>query len=283
MTNTSTRSVVGVFSEATVAERVVDDLVSNGFDRSQIDIQSNDSYAAETARGNTGLSGAAHDSSGGGIGGFFRRMFGDDTRNDYSAYSNAVTRGSSVVCVTTDEMRADYAVDIMERHGAMDIDESGSTTGYQSTVDRSATTMTHDNLIDRRDHSDNTPQSIPVVQEELAVGKQTVRRGGVRVFNRVVEQPVQEDVVLREEHVRIDRHAVDRPATEADLRATEVIEVTEMAEEPVVAKRSRVVEEVVIDKDTTERHQTISDTVRRTEVEVEQMDGSTDKRDDFRR
>jgi hypothetical protein len=41
-----------------------------------------------------------------------------------------------------------------------------------------------------------------------------------------------------------------------------------------VEKRARVVEEVVIDKDVQERTQTVRDTVRRKDVEVEQIDGS---------
>ena len=267
MTSTSTRTVVGVFDDRTTAQQVVDELANNGFDRGHIQVESDDSYATDAARGNTGLAGTSHDNSGGGIGGFFRRMFGDDNREEYGTYSQAVQHGNSVVCVTTDETNSDRAVDIMERYGAVDIDERAKSWG-QNNLTSSETS---------RDR-----QSIPVVQEELEVGKRTVQRGGVRVFNRMVEQPVQENVTLREEHVRVDRHAVDRPATEADLRSGEVIEVTEMAEEPVIGKRSRVVEEVTIGKETTERQQTIQDTVRRTEVEVENVGARTDYSDDFR-
>jgi len=276
MTSTSTRTVVGVFDDRTTAERVAEELASSGFDRGHIEVESHDSYATDAARGNTGLSGTAHDNSGGGIGGFFRRMFGDDSREEYGQYSEAVQRGSSVVCVTTDETTSDRAVDIMERYGAVDIDERAKSWGQNNLTSAETTT-------DRASAETSTDrQSIPVVQEELEVGKRTVQRGGVRVFNRVVEQPVQENVTLREEHVRVDRHAVDRPATEADLRSGEVIEVTEMAEEPVVGKRSRVVEEVTVGKETTERQQTIQDTVRRTEVEVENVGARTDYSEDFR-
>jgi len=47
------------------------------------------------------------------------------------------------------------------------------------------------------------------------------------------------------------------------------VEVTETAEEPVVRKQARVVEEVVVGKEQEERTETVRDTVRRTEVEVE--------------
>jgi uncharacterized protein (TIGR02271 family) len=127
-----------------------------------------------------------------------------------------------------------------------------------------------------------------VVREELHVGKREVLRGGVRVYNRVDEQPVEEEVELREEHVRVDRRPANRPATEADLRGhDEVIEVTEKAEVPVVNKTARVVEEVVVGKETTKRSENIKDTVRRSDVKVEKI-GTQDSTfadydDDFRR
>ena len=116
-------------------------------------------------------------------------------------------------------------------------------------------------------------QTINVVEEELQVGKRVTQRGGVRVYSRVTETPVQEDVELREEHVRVDRQPVNRPATDADFRSgkEQVIEVAEYAEEPVVAKQARVVEEVRVGKDATERTETVRDTVRRTDVEVENL------------
>jgi len=116
--------------------------------------------------------------------------------------------------------------------------------------------------------------SIPVVEEELQVGKREVERGGVRVTSSVTEVPVQEQVSLREEHVTVDRRPVDRPATEADLRAAQgaTLEVTETVEEAVVAKQARVVEEVVVGKETSQRTETIQDTVRHTDVNVEQLE-----------
>jgi uncharacterized protein (TIGR02271 family) len=95
----------------------------------------------------------------------------------------------------------------------------------------------------------------------------------VRVISTVVEKPVEEQVTLREETVRVDRRPVNRPATEADFAnasTTGAIEMTETREEAVVAKDARVVEEVVVGKETTERTETIRDTVRRTDVHVEE-------------
>jgi uncharacterized protein (TIGR02271 family) len=120
--------------------------------------------------------------------------------------------------------------------------------------------------------------AIPVVQEELKIGKREVQRGGVRVFSRVVETPVNESVNLREEHVSVERHAVDRPLTAGDKTAfkEQSIEMREKSEEAVVQKSARVVEEVVVGKQATQRQQNIKDSVRHTEVQVESLGAQDD-------
>ena len=127
---------------------------------------------------------------------------------------------------------------------------------------------------------------LPVVEEELAVGKREVERGGVRVTTQVTEQPVETQVNLHEEHVKIDRQAVNRPVTEADLANAfkeGMIEVTETAEEPVVSKEARVVEEVRVGKTATDRTETVRDTVKKTEVEVQEFDGTDQTVNDTKR
>lgn len=127
-------------------------------------------------------------------------------------------------------------------------------------------------------------EAIPVVEEELHVGKREVQRGGVRVHSRVEERPVEEQVNLREEHAVVERRPVDRPASQADLGNAfreSSIEITETAEMPMVSKEARVVEEVVVGKDVSERTETVRDTVRRTDVDVEQV-GFEQLESDFR-
>jgi uncharacterized protein (TIGR02271 family) len=122
---------------------------------------------------------------------------------------------------------------------------------------------------------DVTEKAIPVVEEKLQVGKREIDKGGVRVKSHVVEQPVEERVALREERVDVERRPVDRPITAADgeLFREVTLEMTEMAEEAVVAKNARVVEEVVIKKQVGEKTEQIRDSVRRTEVDVEKIPG----------
>ncbi|HEY0603378.1 MAG TPA: YsnF/AvaK domain-containing protein [Herpetosiphonaceae bacterium] len=116
---------------------------------------------------------------------------------------------------------------------------------------------------------------IPIVEEELRVGKREVEQGGVRVNTRVEETPVNEQVTLREETVDVHRKPVDRPVSDADVANFQegTFEVRERAEEAIVDKQARVVEEVHIKKDVEERTENIQDTVRRTDVDVDQIGG----------
>jgi uncharacterized protein (TIGR02271 family) len=228
-----------------------------------------------------------------------------------SYYAEGVRRGSALVTVEAPEERVDEVVRIMERYHPIDVDERATSwrqegwTGFHAEDDTAATTQTSQQRTgigtnrgnaarptdafataqvnqastgDARqgfDADSDEEATFEVVEEEVNIGKREVERGGVRVHTRVEEVPVEEQVRLREERVNVQRRPVDRPASAADFQAFKegTVEVTATAEEPVVEKRARVVEEVVIDKDVQERTQTVRDTVRRKDVEIEQVDG----------
>jgi len=182
-----------------------------------------------------------------------------------------VRRGGAVLAVEVDDSRLDAARDALTRCGAIDIEEQVSNWRSQgwSGHDSEAAPYSREQAAAERENV------VPVVEEQLEVGKRQVSGGAVRVVSRVVSRPVSESVELRREEAKVERHAVDRPATEADLAAMQerTIEVTEMAERPVVSKTARVVEEVVVAKQVSSDTQTVEDTVRRTEVEVERVGG----------
>lgn len=114
---------------------------------------------------------------------------------------------------------------------------------------------------------------IPVIEENINVGKQTVETGGAYIRSKIIEQPVEQTIQLQEEHVKVERTPVDKPLGSTDFDAFKegVIELKEYAEVPVVSKEACVVEEVVIGKEVTERTETVKDTVRKTEVDVENV------------
>jgi len=279
MSESNEKTVVGVFEDYTTAERAARNLTEAGIAREFIQVKSN---LMTGAAGRTSYAGEPEE---GGITGFFRRMFGaEDT--EVGHYSEAVRRGNSVVTVTTTRDQIEKVVEILNSAGAVDIDrhvERYRQTGYNQ-YDPNATPYSHDEAVKEREQfrGAETGKSIPVVEEELEVGKRVIRRGGVRVYSRVVEQPVTENVELREEHVRVDRRPVkgDRPADVGpDQFREQSIEVDEMVEVPVVQKRARVREEVVVGKETSKRTEQVRDKVRRTEVEVERQGGAAGARE----
>ena len=70
----------------------------------------------------------------------------------------------------------------------------------------------------------------------------------------------------------MERRPVDRAVIDTDLAfGDRSIELTETAEEAVISKSSHVVEEVLVSKQASEHVETIHDTVRKTEVEIEQV------------
>jgi uncharacterized protein (TIGR02271 family) len=205
--------------------------------------------------------------------------------DDSHIYAEGVRRGGSLVIARLSDDDVDRGLEIMSNYRPVDIDERGSTWRQEgwSRYDESAGPYTGTGLTDAatslRDANVTTGTGeetvIPIVEEQLSVGKREVDRGKVRVRSYVVETPVEETVRLRDESVHVERRKVDRPAdvTADDFRERS-IDVTESAEEAVVSKTARVTEEVVVSKDVTERTERVADTVRRTEVDVDNAAGA---------
>lgn len=264
------QTVIGIFDSAREAQDAVEALVSGGFTRDLIDLSTSTATEGSTS---TTTDRDRDDDSGGGIGGFFRSLFGDDDDNDRTTrYAEVGSRGSIVTVHARSEDEAERAADLLDEYGAVDVDERSD--NYRSET----TTGTTQPLINQvQDFTQESDRAIPVIEENLQVGKRVVETGGVRVRSRIVERPVEESLRLREERVHVQRTPVNRAVTDADLTGFKEgeIELTEHAEVPVVSKEARVVEEVTLGKDVQEREETIRDTVRRTDVEVEQL-GTTE-------
>ena len=186
---------------------------------------------------------------------------------DAQLLTDGINNGGVVIAVSATDDLADEVEDIFTRHKASKVDETKTAV---SAAPLAAAAFLPQTM---------TAGKINVVEEELIVGKRQVERGGVRVYSRVIEKPVSATVNLREEHIAVERHAVNRPLTEADgsVFADRTLELTETGEEAVVSKSARVVEEVAIGKEETVRKEVVKDTVRKTDVEVEQIPPSIKK------
>jgi len=187
---------------------------------------------------------------------------------DYNHLKDGVRDGGLVVAVSGIGKNSDAVEDVFEKHSAHQIDEAQST-------NREAMAAAPLAAVPAVAESVDGQAAIPVIEEELVVGKRTVDQGGVRVYRRVVEIPVEESVTLREEHVVMERRPVDRAVNASDdAFANRTIELGETAEEAVTSKNARVVEEVLVGKTASQHVEKIHDTVRKTEVEVEEIPAS---------
>ncbi len=268
------KTVVGLFENNREAQRAVVELIDGGIAREDIGVTSSD-YTT----GGGADAGMRDEGIGDKIGNFFGSLFGDD--EDARHYSESVGRGGVVVTVDAEtDADAERAVAVLNRFGA-DVDQHGTAGHATTTTTGYADASGHEGRagVAGADLLEGGEATLPVIEEELAVGKREVERGGVRVRSRIVERPVEEAVRLREERVSVERRPVNRPVTDEDIRLFRegTFEVTERAEMPVVAKQTRVVEEVSVNKEVGERTETISDTVRRTDVEVEEVETKVDK------
>ena len=214
---------------------------------------------------------------------------------DRYAYNEGLSRGGTMLSVTTEEAHMEQVFDIVEEHGSVDLDEREATwrkegwSGYQAGSVGGATASTGalrnptESEVSGGTTATRSAQTdtdyIPVVEERLNVGKRMVESGRVRVRSYAVEEAVSKNVTLHDETVQVDRRVVDRAVTPGDeaLFADKVIEATEMREQAVVSKDARVVGEVGIRKDATQRTETVSDKVRHTEVEVEDGRGNVSR------
>ena len=267
--------VVAHFDDRAEAQQAMDALVNAGIDRTAIRMLPE----AETT-GYTRQDTASSYDRGRDEGGFWSSLgtlFMPD--EDRYAYSEGMSRGGVTLSVTTDEARASQVADILERHGAVDMEERETAwrqegwTGYTAAPAPVAGTAsaTSGKAAATSDRGREGEEVIPIVEEQLRVGKRLVDRGRVRVRTYVVETPVEETVTLRDETVSVERRPVTRDVADvpADAFREREIAVTETDEEAVVSKQARVVEEVVVRKDVATENQVVRDTVRRTEVEVE--------------
>jgi uncharacterized protein (TIGR02271 family) len=284
------KTLVALYDTFTDAEHVVQELIEDGFSRSDIHLAL-DHTKSRTAHTSSVEWDSAYEGA---------NLL--DTLADLGvpyeeahAYAEGVRRGGALVVVESSDDRAERGMEILRRLHPVDIHErtaqwrhegwtgydanaitstptsSAATTARRAREQARATTRVADKGAHTRRVEGQEEVAIPVVQEDIAIGKREVERGHVRIYSRVTEQPVEEAVRLREEKVTVERRPADRPATDADFAAAakEVIEITETAEEAVVNKRARVVEEVVVHKDVAEHTETVRGTVRHTDVDIQ--------------
>lgn len=256
------QTVIGIFENKTEAQHAVQDLMSEGITREKVDI------AAESATGHRDTTTTAHtrdDRNDDSFSNFFSSLFGNN--DEARSYSEVARRGWIVTVHADSRQEAERSAEVLDKNGAVDVDERARqyrAGGAAAAHHGSATTSTRSN---------DTDQSVPVIEEKVEIGKRVVETGGARLRSRIIEKPVEEKLRLRQEHLHIERNPVNRPATEADLANFKdgEINVTERAEIPMVNKEARVVEEIKLGKDVQEHEETVRENVRSTDVDIEKI------------
>ena len=270
------RTITALFDSRTDAEAARSRLTATNIDADNVRI---------VDQGTAGSDSLSSDSSGGGFWESIKDMFVPD--EDRHSYNEGMRRGGVMLYASVDDDDADRAVSVLEETGSVDMDERESNwrsegwAGYSPSSDSSygATDTTGSSNFGATGGSTTGDRSqeehIQLGEEELRVGKREVNRGSARIRTYVTERPVTEQVSLHEENVNIERRPVDSAASSANLDTgalfqERTVEMTETAEEAVVDKRARVTEELVVSKTGEDHMETISDTVRKTEVDIDE-------------
>jgi uncharacterized protein (TIGR02271 family) len=271
----ASETVVAVFNTADEAQNAIRALEATGVPSTAIQHYRRDENTSYADESSTGDSVTGDSVTGGARQGFWSWLLGEEGgyQDHRTVYERTYESGGTVVTVIVPQDQVDRVVSTLEAHNPVDLDERASqysstgttaTTGVGLGAGATGSTVATDRT------GSGAEQVVQLAEENLQVGKRTVDKGAARVRRYVVERPVEEQIRLRNETVSVQRRPVSGSATVAtDAFTDKVVEVKETAEEAVVSKTARVVEEVVIGKEATERTETVRDTVRREEVEVD--------------
>jgi len=227
-------SVIGLFETKDIANKAVAELTKVGVSKSAVDVLASVAVKEITSR----LVEAGYD------------------EGKAKQYGDAMQKGGALVIAEVEDDAADKALEALRKFEV----------------------LTPDALLERTrsqgKRSEEETEKAQVIEEELEIGKSTTT-GGKRLKTEITEREVEETVSLREETVDVERNRVDRTIKpeEADKAFQErTIEMTETKEKPVISKQAHVVEEVSLNKQSSEREETVGGTVRRQDVKVEEIE-----------
>jgi uncharacterized protein (TIGR02271 family) len=191
---------------------------------------------------------------------FWRTLFGREVQlYEGAVFDKALSTGGAMLTVRIhNDKEAQKAEEVLAKYKPVDIEARGA--GL---------------IAEHRALGDIKDDVLRLAEEQLQVGKRRVETGKTRIRRYVTERPVEAEVALRDEHAEVIRKVVDNPhlLDNVDWDWTDsTIEMVESREEAVVSKKARVAEEVSLRKGETERVETIKDTVRKQQVEIERVD-----------
>ncbi|WP_313697682.1 YsnF/AvaK domain-containing protein [Pantoea sp.] len=261
--------IVTLFDSAIQAEAAKRNLVKAGFSDRDISLISGERLQQE------GQS-IRHPS-------LWQRLFGHDVdKEEADVYTKAMDKGGVVLTIRTEEEKLARAMTILHSHDSVDVPSrmqssvgNGTTApGINPTAGKQFAGETNDRPAEPLRTSLTGDESeadiLRLAEEQVEVGKRLVSEGSTRVRRYTVTDTVSEDISLHEQHADIFRRSVNEPALAGEVDWSEkTVEVAETHEQPVINKTTHVKEEVVVRTDGSDRTETINDTVRRQEVDID--------------
>jgi uncharacterized protein (TIGR02271 family) len=260
----SYEKIVTLFDTAQHAEAAKSNLAKAGFSTNDMSVVS----AAELPNGGNALREP----------GLWHRLFGSDIeQHEAEVYGKAVETGGVVLTVRAADPDVPKAIGILNQHNVVDVQDRAVQTGLLSKAEAIPVAAAVAAAVPAKPLTSDVSkeQVLRLAEEQLEVGKKLIEQGTTRIRRFVTEKPVEAKVTLHEEHAQVVRRAVSDPSYVQDIDwSDQTVEVLETAEQAVVSKSSHIAEEVVVGKTGSDHVETIKDTVRRQQVEVERVAAS---------
>ena len=274
--------VVAVFDTVEHAQNAIRALQGAGFPAADISVVNNETLDDRGAKVATET-------------GFWHRLFGSDVDlHEAKVYGHTVDRGGSVVTLRAPDTLVDKAVALLHTHNPVDVNQRAASLGIiaaaaaplaaKAAAGARAVADTASSVAAKAPAAASMPtgnqdEVLRLAEETFNVGKRQVQAGMTRVRRFVTERPVEAQVTLHEEHAEIARRAISDPGYIKDIDWSDrTIEVRETKEQAVVSKSARIAEEVVIQKKGSDRVETVKDSVRRQQAEIERVDQDEKKK-----
>lgn len=252
--------VVSVYDTTDKAKSALNVLRSSGIDTSDVSLLDRSTLGTGVDHQNVGL---------------WRRLFGENVwEHEAAVYGDTLRRGGAVLAVRGPKERVAKIMSILDAHEPVDVHEHAAKIGADVPIEAKALVTAPGTATGA-----SKDEVLRLAEEQMNVGKRMFETGSTRIRRFVTERPVEAQVNLHEEHAKVVRRAVTDPNYIADIDwSDKEYTVTETAERAVVNKTARVVEEVALGREGSDRTETVRDTVRRQQVEVEKVDPTTKKK-----
>jgi len=207
--------------------------------------------------------------------GLWHRLFGGEIeQHEAEVYGKAVETGGVVLTLRAEDADVPRAMGILNQHNMVDVQERAVEHGLLAKDEALPPAPAVAAAVPAQPLMGDVSkdQVLRLAEEQLEVGKKLVEQGTTRIRRFVTEKPVEASVTLHEEHAEVVRRAVTDPSYVQDIDWSDTtVEVIETAEQAVVSKSSHIAEEVVVGKTSSDHVETVHDTVRRQQVEVERV------------